>query len=378
MRRRRWLPCGLASALLIAAPTAAADLGHGDPEGTGCVPPAHSYASGGAPGGGAVDDPLFARQWGLDQVNAPEAWARGARGEGAVIAVIDTGVDLEHPDLKDKLVGGIDLVAGETDCPRGPQDEHGRGTHVAGIAAAATDNGIGIAGVAPRARIMPVRVLDAEGVGSLENIAAGIRWAVDNGAHVLNLSFAELPVRGQDEAINSDIEAAVNYAWAKGAVIVAAGGDAPSLCSYPSYARQAICVPGTDRRGLPAYYSSLAGKGPERDASGRREPLRSFRGPGGAGTILAEDDENVWGPIWPGAKADSGAIDGYDALAGTAMATPFVSGVAALLVGQGLTNQQIIDRLAATAFKPAFLEPAPTFDPVYGFGIVDADAATAG
>ena len=365
MRHVVWLLGALACALLMAAP-ASAGLEQGVPNTKVCSPKTFSYDSGGAPGSGVVNDPLFARQWGLDLINAPEAWARGAKGAGAVIAVIDTGVDLNHPDLRGRLVGGIDLVAGETDCPRGPQDEHGRGTHVAGIAAAATDNGIGIAGVAPRARIMPVRVLDAEGVGSIEDIAAGIRWAADNGAHVLNLSFAELPVRGQDEAINSDIEAAVNYAWAKGAVIVAAGGDAPSLCSYPSYARQAICVAASDRRGLPTYYSSLTGKGPESDAPVWREPLRALRGPDGAGTVLAEDDENIWGPIWPGAKADGGAIEGYDALAGTGMATPFVSGVAALLVGQGLTNQQIIDRLTVPYDGPVALE------------IVDADAATAG
>ena len=126
-----------------------------------CSPQSYSYDTGGAPGGGPVNDPLFAKQWALDQINAPEAWARGARGAGTTIAVVDTGVDLGHPDLNSKLVAGTDIVASNGDCPAGPQDENGHGTHVAGIAAAVTDNGIGVAGVAPDASLMPVRVLDA-------------------------------------------------------------------------------------------------------------------------------------------------------------------------------------------------------------------------
>jgi serine protease len=376
MRRLEWLPAGLACALLAAMPAAAKEPDHGGTVAKPCDRPALNYDSGGAPGTGVVNDPLFARQWGLDQINAPEAWARGARGAGAVIAVIDTGVDLQHPDLQGRLVGGIDLVAGETDCPRGPQDENGHGTHVAGIAAAATDNGVGVAGVAPRARIMPVRVLDAGGSGSRDDLIAGIRWAADNGAHVLNLSLSELPVLGQQESIYGDLEAAITYAWAKGAVVVAEAGDAPfQLCSYPSYARNSICVAATDRRGLPAYYSSLPAKGPEKDGrTDWRRPLLGFRAPGGLGTLLPEDDENVWGPIWPGAQSDGGTIVGYDALSGTSMATPFVSGVAALLVGQGLTNSQITDRLASSASGPA----GGQYNPVLGWGIVDAGAATAG
>src|SRR6185436_12566786 len=129
--------------------------------------------------------PLFSRQWALDQINAPEAWARGARGGGTTIAVVDTGVDLQHPDLSSKLVSGTDIIGGKNDCPRGPQDENGHGTHVAGIAAAVTNNGIGVAGVAPDARIMPVRVLDADGNGFSEDIVKGIRYAADHGANVI-------------------------------------------------------------------------------------------------------------------------------------------------------------------------------------------------
>jgi subtilisin family serine protease len=156
---------------------------------SGCATQTYRYDSGGTPGSGPANDPLFARQWALDQVNAPEAWARGARGAGTTVAIVDTGVDLQHPDLSSKLVTGHDFVADNNDCPAGPQDENGHGTHVAGIAAAVTNHGIGVAGVAPDAQIMPVRVLDADGSGSSEDVAAGITWAADHGAEVINLSL---------------------------------------------------------------------------------------------------------------------------------------------------------------------------------------------
>jgi hypothetical protein len=95
-----------------------------------CTVQTYTYDNGGSPSSGtAVNDPLFPKQWGLDQINAPEAWARGATGSGVTIAIIDTGVDLAHPDLQSKLVTGVDIVAGSNDCPPGPQDEHARRGH---------------------------------------------------------------------------------------------------------------------------------------------------------------------------------------------------------------------------------------------------------
>jgi serine protease len=329
-----------------------------------CTTPTYQYDSGGAPGTGAVNDPLFARQWALDQVNAPEAWARGARGAGAIVAVVDTGVDLQHPDLSSKLVAGHDFVATGGDCPAGPQDENGHGTHVAGIAAAVTNNGIGVAGVAPDAQIMPVRVLDAEGSGSNEDVAAGITWAADNGADVINLSLGELPVVGQLEPLNEDIEAAVTHAWDRGSLVVAAAGNETfPLCSYPSFADHAVCVGATDSRGLPSYYSNFP----------VNKTMLGFRAPGGVGSVFCEDDEDIWSTMWPGSGFDcqgAGSITGYETLAGTSMASPQVAGVAALLAGQGLTNAQIVERLKQTSSNHG------TYDPVMGYGIVDADAAT--
>jgi serine protease len=332
----------------------------------GCAVQSYSYDSGGSPGTGVVNDPLFASQWGLDQINAPTAWGRGARGAGVIIAVADTGVDLKHPDLASHLVAGKDFQAGKPDCPAGPQDENGHGTHVSGIAAAVTNNGIGVAGTAPDAKIMPVRVLDASGSGDIEVIVRGIKYAADHGAKVINLSLGEIPVVGQAQFLNQDIEDAVNHAWNKGALVIgAAGNDTFPLCSYPSAAERAVCVGATDSRGLPSYYSNFPNNPHGMGSIG-------VRAPGGLGSVFCEHDEDIWSTMWPGSDFDTcGDIKGYETLAGTSMATPFVSGLAAILFGQGLNNQQVLDKLKTTSSNHG------SYDPVMGYGIVDAAAATA-
>ena len=327
-----------------------------------CGPVPTAYETGGAPTGSSPNDPLLGRQWGLGQIKASGAWSRGALGAGTTIAVVDTGVDLNHPDLKDKLLPGVDLVSDET-CTPGAQDLNGHGTHVAGIAAAATNNGIGVAGTAPAASILPVRVLDAAGEGTGEDIGAGIRWAADHGAQVINLSLGnDIPVVDV-----TGIAPAVDYAWSRGAVIVAAAGNSTSpLCGFPAASAHAICVAATDSSGFPSYYSNF----PLRPDGGL-----AVRAPGGDGLSGCEPDGNIWSTYWPGASgndAEACAPKGYEPLAGTSMSAPFVSGIAAMLRGAGLSNQQVIDCLERTSSNGG------SYDPIWGYGIVSAESAVAG
>ena len=336
-----------------------------------CSYPASAYSAGapsdvGNPGPQPVNDPVFPDQWGLAQIKAPAAWARGDKGSGATIAVVDTGVDLVHPDVAANLVPGTDLTAADAQgCP-GPQDENGHGTHVAGIAAAVTNNGIGVAGTAPAAKVMPVRVLDADGNGDDPIVVKGIKYAADHGAKVINLSLGGQPIIGEAPPLNQEIADAVKYAYSRGALVVAAAGnESLPLCSYPAAAENAVCVGATDRRGLPSFYSNFP-VSPENSVG--------VRAPGGIGDpIMCEDSEDIWSSIWPGDVSDcsgSGALGGYDTLAGTSMAAPYVSGVAALLAGKGLSAGQILECLSTTSSNGG------AYDPVMGYGIVDADAAT--
>ncbi|PPK96151.1 subtilase family protein [Kineococcus xinjiangensis] len=329
-----------------------------------------------APAPGTPNDPLYAQQWGPQQVRAQQAWATST-GSGVVIAVVDSGVDLTHPDLKGRLVKGATFTGcGPAPCGNGdwrgpdgvgqPDDAHG--THVAGIAAAATGNRTGIAGVAPNAKIMPVKVLE-EGGGSFEDIAAGIRWSADHGAKVVNLSLGAL--QGVQAltltGVIGDVQDAITYANGKGVTVVAAAGnDAVPLCNTPGFDAGSICVAATDRRELPAAY----GSGPV------KPDLRAVSAPGGSALPACGEDVLSTVPAGLGGSTACGTPTGYEELAGTSMASPHVAGVAALLVAQGRSRADVEDVLLGTARTPGSLARG-VFTPEYGYGIVDAAAAVA-
>ncbi|HET9674668.1 MAG TPA: S8 family serine peptidase [Gaiellaceae bacterium] len=322
----------------------------------------------------ATSDPLFSQQWGLQQINADEAWATST-GAGQIVAVVDSGVDLAHPDLAGKLVPGTTFsgcatqpngcgnggwLSGNTTDPPSPH-----GTHVAGIVAAATNNGIGVAGVAPDAKVMPVKSLTDAG-GSFEEIAAGIRWAVDHGADVINMSLGALPgvhalvITG----VIADVANAIDYAFAHNVpVIVAAGNEFASICAEPSFDAGALCVTSTDRNELRSSFSNF----------GVKPDLNVVAAPGGAALLACGDD--IVSTVPAGSEGSCGS-GGYDYYAGTSMATPHVAGVAALLTAQGRGASQVYVVLKSTARTPG-LGLRGTYTPVYGYGIVDAAAAVA-
>jgi subtilisin family serine protease len=292
----------------------------------------------------AADDPRRGEQWNLDLVESDAAHAT-ATGAGAVIAVVDSGVQADHPDLAGQVLPGRDFVQNDDT----PQDGNGHGTHVSGIALAAEGNAVGVSSVAPGARLLPVRVLADDGSGSSESVAAGIDWARTHGAHVINLSLgSEVPIIG---AMGGDeIDAAIRRALAAGIVVVAAAGNnGVPVCEQPAAGEGLLCVGAVDKRKQRSVFSSF-GNG------------LGVMAPGGS---LLGGNEDVLSTVPPST---------YDVYAGTSQAAPHVAGVAALLVGKGLRGQAAVKRILDTATD---LGPAGD-DPEYGHGLVNARAAVAG
>jgi len=323
------------------------------------------------------DDPAFPHQWDLGGpfgIRMPEAWATARRkgapgGRGTVVAVLDTGVAYRTigdkrraPDLRN-FVPGYDFV----DRDRLPLDPHGHGTHVAGTIAESTDNGTAAAGIAYRARIMPVRVLDAGGGGDPRPIASGIRYAARHGADVINMSFEFAP--SVDASEIPAVVSAVRYARAKGAVLVgSAGNEGVATVSYPARAPEVLAVGATTERGCQAVYSNggpdldIVAPGGGSDAADAGPQCR----PGVAGA-----------PIYQQTFSYDLRHFGLRGKRGTSMAAPHVSGVAAMVIAEGraarrpLAPSSVEDRIESTARD---LGPEGR-DERYGHGLLDAASA---
>ncbi len=279
------------------------------------------------------NDPYFPQMWNLAKIEAPAAWDISQGDPNVLIAVIDTGVTPTHPDLQGKVVAGYDFANNDDD----PADEHGHGTHVAGTAAAVTNNAIGIAGVGYNVRIMPVKALDANGSGSHSWIANAIIWATDNGASVINMSLG-------GPYTSSTLRQAVDYAWERGVVLVAsAGNEATSNPLYPAAYENVIGVSATTQNDQRAAFSNYGS-------------YISIAAPGVA--------------IWSTVRSDS-----YQAWSGTSMAAPHVAGVAALLKSlhpdwDNVRIRQVIESSADDLGSSGW-------DSVYGHGRLNAYQALA-
>ena len=320
------------------------------------------------------NDSLFGDQWGLEKIQAPQAWQeRNATGFGISLAVVDSGLDLGHEDFacsnKVNVLPGSNI--GSASNPNTPQDTDGHGTHVAGIAGACTNNGKGVAGVAPDAAIMPVRIDDEPDLDKA--MADGIRLATDNGAHVINLSIGDTPPFshfGPDGYPQT--EEALAYARGNGVVIAAAAGNyTQPTCEYPSLSRNVICVVATDRDDMRSFYSDFPVNVDRNADEPKMEPV--VAAPGGQGTFCEEAITSTY------LRSEESVChtSGYDAIGGTSMSSPFVAGIAALLYDRlgGERSAANADLIVQTILETSDDLYTPGWDPIVGFGRVNALSA---
>lgn len=274
--------------------------------------------------------------WEITAFNLPEAW-NFSQGEGVKIAVLDTGCDLDHQDLVDNLLPGRNFV----NPGKAPEDDNGHGSHVTGIICA-SNNDIGMVGVAPKAKVIPIKVLDRKGSGNLLNVAEGIKWATDQGADFLTMSL------GSPNPVQQ-VRKAIQYAASRGVITFCAAGNAGKT-------RQIF---------YPANYPETIGVGAIDENFDR------------ANFSCTGDDLDF---LAPGVQIFSTVPDNwYAVLSGTSMANPFVVGVAALVLSYKRKKNLRIKLDTAEDYREAFRKHTiPTKNPEFagkkffeGFGIID-------
>ncbi len=301
--------------------------------------------------------------WGWYKIGVPEAWP-ASQGQNVVVAVVDSGVDFAHPEISQNLWfhtaeqlgipgkdddknGFVDDVNGYdfANIDKDPTDDHYHGTHVAGIVAAAANNAAGIAGVAPAAKIMAVKVLKSDGLGDTESIAKGILYAANNGADVINMSLGGPGSKA--------VENALGYAEAMGVVLVAAAGNESTdlAHTYPAAYRETIAVAASTPDDALADFSNW-GSGVDLAAPGTS--ILSLKASQSQGGFPSPDGPLLW-------------------LQGTSMAAPHVSGAAALLLGK--YPQATVDQIRTALRRSTIDVLEPGWDPISGYGRLQAAQA---
>ncbi|MFC4599376.1 S8 family peptidase [Cohnella hongkongensis] len=278
------------------------------------------------------NDTLYSEyQWNLPEIETETGWKVTRGSPDVIVAVLDTGVQSDHPDLQGRLVRGVNIVDPSSD----PEDDVGHGTHVAGIIAAEVNNNEGVAGMTWYTKIMPVKVLDSTGAGSTYSVAEGIIWATDNGAHVINMSLGNY---AQAEFLHD----AIKYAHERGVVLVAASGnDNTDQPGYPAAYPEVIAVAATDPDERRAEYSNYG----------------DYIDVAAPGTSIPS--------TYPGSR--------YAALSGTSMASPHAAALVSLVraANPGLSNVEVADLIRSTAKD---LGQAGK-DVEYGYGQIDVMSA---
>lgn len=273
--------------------------------------------------------------WGIERVQAPAAWDLDVTGKGTRVAVIDTGIDYEHPDLKGRVLGGFNALT-RSDKPADWKDDNGHGTHVAGTIGAARDGG-GVVGVAPQAQLYGVKVIDGAGSGSVGDIIDGIVWAINNKMHVANMSLGG-PIDSEQ------LKRAVRYARGTGMVLVVAAGNTEAEVSYPAkYAAEGLCIAVS--------------------ASDSEDALAPFSSRGPEVTFIAPGKDVV--------SLSAGNND-FVSYSGTSMAAPHVAGLAAMAVQKGARGLGGPDGVLAALKKAAKSVGLPKEQE--GFGMIHATA----
>lgn len=298
------------------------------------------------------NDPGYAKQWNLKLLNLETVWQNWSGSKDTIVAVIDTGILPGHPDLAGNIIPGYDFIDDDND-PTDTNKEFSHGTHVAGIIGAMTNNQQGIAGINWQVSIMPIRVIGKEGTGDYSALIAGIYWAVDNGANVINLSLAgSMDTIALREAIQYAVQHQVT-------VVAAAGNNGSSPILYPARYPEVISVGAVGPTRERAYYSNY---GPELD----------LVAPGGDSSILTEEYNTILSTA--GYMDNNTAVYQYTWTQGTSMAAPHVSASVALLYSAGITDPVEIQRLLRETADDLG-SPGP--DSFYGAGLLNIKRALA-